>query len=317
MTNSSSEATYILRDLFRLLYDCVQGSCQELPRNTFIDEWVKVWTGNTEISPLFRQKIAENRSELLSFIEKTAGEKRYDQKTCKRLKKIVENWSDLHDVDYYFSSQPTSEKAKMTENPPSISVENTPALSLLWVKRKTGGKTKPKTENFHTKHLRGMKNVLRKLEKWFQQLENGFGQLENGIKPPKKCIHAVTNRTAAQLWQTLQSIYERYRDSLSYIGNTANGPKNDGKNKRKTAPRSYNAEYCRGLFQERGVGEFYFLYIDMVYSDEPEQMCQKMNMLCCGGHHIGRCKEVWERVKEYAKRGIMKDVGCESLPENS
>jgi len=167
-------------------------------------------------------------------------------------------------------------------------------------KKKTGP---PKKEYYRCQHIRALKKSIR--------------QLRSG-KFPKAAIHKVnvSDSKQTQAWQALNQFYTQHRGELDDICETVQGPLTDGKKKRKrnsmrTAPRSFNNAYCSGFFSSLTVRAYNRLFCTLVYSAGPTEMCAKMKACCCGGEHTKHCETVWERVHQYVRADMLRELGIQ------
>ena len=181
-----------------------------------------------------------------------------------------------------------------------------PLQKLTRVSRK-GVAGHPKKEYFRCQHIRGLKKSIRQAP---------------GKKAPKASIHRITTESQRARWDALHEFYLANASALRSISDTAVGPITDGKKKKQQQgkpqadPKSYNNSYCKDFFSTSVVQIYNALYSDLVYSGDPEEMCLKMKVSCCMGQHCCECDGVWQDIWEYARVGMLEELGLEvSVPE--
>ncbi|CAG9322488.1 unnamed protein product [Blepharisma stoltei] len=167
----------------------------------------------------------------------------------------------------------------------------------------------PKKEYLRCRIIRGHKRALR--------------QVKNK-KIPTRTINSFDskNPTAMKIWKALTESFHKYEEELTPISQTENGPKTDGKSKRKEKPdeiaKSFNSEFCKDYFAPYGVRETYYYYIELLFADlNPRILCNKFEFNCCRGNHSKQCLEKWLLMKKYISQYMIKDLQLEPfLPDS-
>ena len=185
--------------------------------------------------------------------------------------------------------------------------------SLIRVKKGVRGSSTsiehPKKEYFRCQHIRALKKSLR--------------QIRTG-KIPGASIHKVNRSKASHMhtWDEMKNYYLRNKEELDTLAETTAGPKTDGRSRREegsedvNAAKSYNDSFISYFFSFDSIRIYNGLFSDLVYDCTPEEICVKMKKTrCCKGPHIEECEGIWRKVRDYAKKGMWKELERTRLPE--
>ena len=148
--------------------------------------------------------------------------------------------------------------------------------------------------------IRGHKRAIRQLKR-----KKSLGRTINQLNPSSQaCMKCYSN---------LEQLYDREKEVLSEIGETDSGPKTEKRTqaqKKKSAYRSFNDDYCREYFSTLAVQQHYRLYIEYLFADpEPAFLCKKFKLRCCkSDEHSPRCTRLWEEMKEYMQTGVLEEL---------
>jgi len=85
------------------------------------------------------------------------------------------------------------------------------------------------------------------------------------------------------------------------------------KEKRKSL--SFNISYSKEFYRSEEVRHVHFLYLQVIYglhSVDPESLCKKLGVSCCGGEHDNHCVKIWTRLKKYVMVGMIQDLEYEA-----
>lgn len=167
----------------------------------------------------------------------------------------------------------------------------------------------PKKEYFRCQHVRALKKSIR--------------QIRTG-KIPGASIHKVNRSKASQMhtWDEMKNYYLRNKEELDTLAETTSGPMTDGRSRREegsvnvNAARSYNDNFISYFFSFDSIRIYNGLFADLVYDCTPEEICTKMKKTrCCKGPHTEECEGIWRKVRDYAKKGMWKELERTRLPE--
>ncbi|CAG9325544.1 unnamed protein product [Blepharisma stoltei] len=160
-----------------------------------------------------------------------------------------------------------------------------------------------KKEYLRCRIIRGHKRALRQIK---------------SQKIPTRTINSFDpkNPSAVKIWMKLSEVFQRNEDVLCPISQTENGPKTDGKSKRKekvdSIAKSFNEKFCKEYFTPYGVRESYYYYIELLFVDlNPRILCEKFEFNCCRGAHNLQCLEKWLLMKKYISQYMIEDLGLE------
>lgn len=185
--------------------------------------------------------------------------------------------------------------------------------SLIRVKKGARGSAAavehPKKEYFRCQHIRALKKSIR--------------QIRTG-KIPGASIHKVIRSKASHMhtWDEMKNFYLRNKEELDRLAETTSGPMTDGRSRREegsvdvNAAKSYNDSFISYFFSFDSIRIYNGLFTDLVYDCTPEEICIKMKKTrCCKGPHTEECEGVWRKVRDYAKKGMWKELERLRLPE--
>ncbi|CAG9322487.1 unnamed protein product [Blepharisma stoltei] len=168
---------------------------------------------------------------------------------------------------------------------------------------KRASTTPPKKEYLRCRIIRGHKRILR--------------QIKNQ-KIPTRTINSFDpkNPTAMKIWMKLTKVFHKHEEVLFQISKTENGPKTDGKSKRKekfkATANSFNSGFCKEYFTPYGVRESYYYYVELLFVDlNPRILCDKFEFNCCRGNHDFQCLEKWLLMKKYISHYMIEELGLE------
>ena len=177
----------------------------------------------------------------------------------------------------------------------------TEALSMFFI-----GQRHPKKEYVRCKLIRGHKRALRQVYT---------------KKYPSATIHKIDIQVEAELlsWKAFTIHASKFKDYLTEVCKTENGPMTDGVAKRTQQKKmsaeiqkSFNDNFCREYFLDPIRYESYKLYIGIIFATfDAENLCSRFEFTCCSEDntsHYPDCLRKWKSLEKFIKDGMVQEL---------
>ena len=113
------------------------------------------------------------------------------------------------------------------------------------------------------------------------------------------------------IWQQMERLVVCNREFFTSLSDTCEGV--NGPSEGKVCPfRTYSDLYCRSFYSNMLTRQFHSLCMLVIYGEDkvkPKQLCEKLEAYCCAGGHSARCEAKWEQLRDYAKYGMISELG--------
>lgn len=201
------------------------------------------------------------------------------------------------DPDYLYSVSYTSSRVGR-----KLKRTDTQIRQLFFSRKRANHVMQPKKEYVRCRLIRGHKRANR--------------QISSNILPTKTLNRFnPQNPRAAYFWNKMRETFSKDRIIFSHAL-TENGPKTDGKSKRRVPAKdlqnSFNLSFCQSYFTPLSIRESYYYYIELIYSElDPAKLTEKLELHCCHGEHSVDCVLKWSILKRYMQQGLLLDLDLE------
>ena len=169
-------------------------------------------------------------------------------------------------------------------------------------------------EMFKTKSLSTLKkeyvriNIIRSFKKNIRI----YTKAGLSLKKKRKSLHK--NEACRTCWESFYDYIEANKSLLNEKSKTANGPKTDGKAKRrnlkKVSEKTCNSIFCAKFFSDPYVKEAFDLYLKCIfYKIDPSELSKFFKYFCCVNlTHEQECSNKWSMLLEFFSVFMFEDL---------
>lgn len=125
---------------------------------------------------------------------------------------------------------------------------------------------------------------------------------------PMRAMHCVKTENQRKIWKKLRSFYLIHTEELQFWRNVSLSD---------LQVSGQQDRILHNCFSSPAMRTYNFLFSELIFTDEIENLCKKTDLLCCGSStHSIICNERWVSLKEYMSEGLLRELTVEMTAED-